>query len=40
MIISMKITIKNVENFKLNLVLVYQLIIEHCSNYQGSALTG
>ena len=31
---------KNIENFKLNLVLVYQLIIVHCSNYQGSALTG
>ena len=36
MIISMKIT----ENFKLNLVLVYQLIIVHCSNYQGSVPTG
>ena len=27
MIISIKITIKNIENFKLNLVLVYKLII-------------
>ena len=37
MIISIKITIKNIENFKnfenfkLNVVLVYQLIIKHCS---------
>ena len=31
---------KNIENFKLNLVLVNQLIIVHCSNYQVSALTG
>ena len=32
MIISIKITIKvPIENFKLNLVLVYQLIIVNCS---------
>ena len=29
MIISFKITIKKFENFKLNIVLVYQLIIVH-----------
>ena len=31
---------KNIENFKLNFVIVYQLISVHCLNYQGSAFTG
>ena len=31
---------KNIENFQLNLVWEYQLIILYCPNYQGSACTG